>query len=263
MCGTCGCGQPEFPSQLGDHGGLGDHGVPGDHGEARRVEVERSLLEHNDRDADRVSAQLVSRGIDSVGLLGGPGCGKTALLEATFARIGPTVSSHAVVEGDCATDRDAQRIARAGARVTQVVTGGVCHLDAHRVEHALEHLDLAGVRHLWVENVGNLVCPAPFRCGERRRAVLISVTEGDDKPEKYPAAIAAADLMVVTKTDLLPYVDFELERCAAAVATIRPDLVILPLSARSGEGMAAWLDWALSRAATRSTAGTVAEEGAA
>jgi hydrogenase assembly chaperone HypC/HupF len=121
--------------------------------------------------------------------------------------------------------------------VVQVVTGAVCHLDAHLVGHALEDLDLAGVTRLWIENVGNLVCPAAFACGETRRAVLVSTAEGDDKPEKYPAMIASADLLVITKIDLLPHVDFDPARCEAAARAVRPDLPVIRLSARTGEGM--------------------------
>ncbi len=233
MCGTCGCGQPGEP-RLHHH----DHEV-----EARRVVVERSLLEDNDRRSEALKKRLAARGIEAVGLVGGPGAGKTALLEATFAALGPAVAGQAVVEGDCATDHDARRVEACGARVAQVVTGSLCHLDAHLVEHALEDLDLDGVERLWIENVGNLVCPAPFACGETRRAVLVSVTEGDDKPEKYPAVFADADLLVVSKLDLLPHVDFDLERCLAGARRARPDLPALALSARTGEGIDAWLAW--------------------
>jgi hydrogenase nickel incorporation protein HypB len=127
--------------------------------------------------------------------------------------------------------------------VAQVATGTLCHLDAHLVGHAIEGLDLAGVSRLWIENVGNLVCPAPFRCGESRRALLVSVPEGDDKPAKYPAAVAAADLLVVSKSDLLPHVSFDLARCLAHARAVRPGLPALVLSARTGEGMDGWMAW--------------------
>ncbi len=272
MCGTCGCGQegpgprvhgalsgaspahPEAgaahdhgPAPLHDHdhghGGTG-HTHPGarEAAHARRIRVERSLLEENAAHAARLAAALRARGIEAVGLLGGPGSGKTALLEATLAGLHDP-DREAVVEGDCATDRDARRIAARGARVVQVTTGGLCHLDAHWVGHALERLDLAGVRRLWIENVGNLVCPAPFACGEHRRVLLISVTEGADKPEKHPAMLAAADLLVLSKLDLLPHVDFDVEGCRAAVRRMRPELPVIALSARSGEGLEAWRAW--------------------
>jgi hydrogenase nickel incorporation protein HypB len=225
-----------------DHVHAHDHDH--DHrGEARRVAVERSLLEHNERHARELAARLAARGIDAIGLLGGPGAGKTALLEATLGRLEGGARRDAVVEGDCAGDLDARRVAARGARVAQVATGAVCHLDAHLVEHALEKLDLAGVSRLWIENVGNLVCPAPFACGERRRVVLVSVAEGDDKPAKYPAMFAAVDCLVVSKIDLLPHVDFDVARCAGAARDANPAIEVLPLSSRSGEGMGAWLDW--------------------
>ena len=236
MCGTCGCGRPEAAPA---------HAHPVD---ARRVEVERSLLEANDLRAERLRKRLAERGVEAIGLLGAPGAGKTSLLEATFARLASGAAREAVVEGDCASDLDARRIAACGARVAQVETGGLCHLDAHLVEHALERLDLAGARRLWIENVGNLVCPAPFACGESRRVALVSVAEGDDKPAKYPALFAAADALVISKLDLLPHVDFDVERCAAAVRRVQPGLPVLPLSARSGEGLDAWLEWVASPA---------------
>jgi len=238
MCGTCGCGRP------------GDAPATHAHGEAetRRLAVERSLLEENAERAERLRKRLAARGIEAIGLLGGPGAGKTALLEATLGRLGEAAGREAVVEGDCATDLDAQRVAARGARVTQVATGGLCHLDAHLVGHALDALDLEGVSRLWVENVGNLVCPAPFACGESRRALLVSVPEGHDKPAKHPATVAGADLLVVSKSDLLPYVDFDVDHCVAEARRVKPGLPALVLSARSGEGLDAWMAWVLGEA---------------
>jgi hydrogenase nickel incorporation protein HypB len=244
MCGTCGChahagADPALVHAHGPH----PAGPPAS--EARRLRVEESLLADNQARARRLAARLAGLGVDAVGLVGGPGAGKTALLEATFRRIGPEAAAReAVVEGDCATDHDARRVAACGARAVQVATGALCHLDAHLVEHALERLDLAGVARLWIENVGNLVCPAPFPCGEHRRVALVSVPEGDDKPEKYPALFAAADLLVIAKADLLPYVDFDVARCVAGAQEARPGMPWLQVSARTGEGLGAWLDWA-------------------
>jgi hydrogenase nickel incorporation protein HypB len=245
MCGTCGCSDHVAdPADLGParaRARVHDHDP--ERG-PRRLAVEASLLAHNRAHAERLRARLAERGIDAIGVLGGPGAGKTALLEATFERLGRSAAAReAVVEGDCATDHDARRVAARGARAVQVATGALCHLDAHLVEHALDELDLAGVARLWIENVGNLVCPAPFPCGERRRAVLVSVPEGDDKPEKYPALFASADLLVIAKADLLPHVDFDVARCAAAARGVHPGLPHLVLSARTGLGMDAWLDW--------------------
>ncbi len=238
MCGTCGCGESALPEPKHAH----DHGR-----DARRIEVEQSILAENDRNARELSAELRARGIDAIGLVGGPGSGKTTLLEATLAQLADP-GADAVVEGDCASDLDSRRIAAAGARVSQVETGSLCHLDAHLVGHALEPIDLDGVRRLWIENVGNLVCPAAFDCGEARRVVLLSAAEGDDKPEKYPAILAAADLLLVTKSDLLPYVDFDVARCCERVRRVAPELPVLVLSARTGEGMADWIAWVLAGA---------------
>jgi hydrogenase nickel incorporation protein HypB len=235
MCGTCGCGHSEdaHTSQRASVRA----------GATRRIEVERSLLAENDLQSERLRKRLAARGVEAIGLMGGPGAGKTTLLEATFERFGDGARDEAVVEGDCAGDFDARRIAACGARVTQVATGSLCHLDAHLVGHALEKLELDGVSRLWIENVGNLVCPAPFPCGESRRVMLVSTPEGDDKPAKYPATVAAVDLLLVTKIDLLPHVSFDPGRCAAAARRVKPGLPIIHLSACSGEGMDEWMDW--------------------
>jgi len=251
MCGICGCGSEAVHGDERERHHDAGHGVPlvRAHGHphaggARRVAVERSLLADNRDRAERLRASLAARGVEAIALVGGPGAGKTALLEATFAALGPAATAReAVVEGDCATDHDARRVAALGARAVQVATGALCHLDAHLVEHALARLDLGGVARLWIENVGNLVCTAGFPCGEHRRVALLSVPEGDDKPEKYPALFASADLLVVSKSDLLAHVAFDVERCVAAARRVRPGLAHLVLSARSGEGMDAWLAW--------------------
>lgn len=248
MCGICGCGHPEPHAKQGALPHPPER-VHAHRHERRRLEVERSLLERNEQEATALRARLARAGIEAIGLLGGPGSGKTALLEATLARLGEAATREAVVEGDCASDRDARRVAARGARVVQVETGGLCHLDAHLVDHAVDALDLDGVARLWIENVGNLVCPAAFSCGESRRALLVSVTEGDDKPEKYPAMIAAADLLVVSKLDLLPHVEFDVERCLEAARRVKPGLPALRLSARSGAGMEDWLAWVARRGA--------------
>jgi len=237
MCGICGCGETGNPRVDADH-----RHAPGS--PTRRIVLERSLLEHNRQHAERLGARLAARRIDAIALLGSPGAGKTALLEATFARLGRELAARElVVEGDCATDLDARRIAAAGAQAVQVATGSLCHLDAHLVEHALAERCLDGVRRLWIENVGNLVCPAPFPCGERRRAVLVSVAEGDDKPEKYPALFASADLLLISKSDLLPYLDFDVARCIAGARRVNPALPSLLVSARTGAGLEGWLAW--------------------
>lgn len=233
MCGTCGCDRSASQGRGHAHA---------HESEARRIRVEASLLAENDRQAAQLAASLSARGIDVIGLVGGPGAGKTTLLEATLARLGER-GADAVVEGDCASDLDARRIAAVGARVAQIETGSLCHLDAHLVGHAVSTLDLSGIHRLWIENVGNLVCPAAFACGESRRVVLVSAAEGDDKPQKYPAILAGADLLLITKADLLPYVDFDVARCVERARAVAPSLPALVLSARTGEGLGAWLAW--------------------
>jgi hydrogenase nickel incorporation protein HypB len=175
-------------------------------------------------------------------LMSAPGSGKTRLLEATVARLGgnPELS---VLEGDQETDRDAARMRAAGARAVQINTGTGCHLDAHDVGHALEHLQPADGSLVAIENVGNLVCPALFDLGEHAKVVVLSVTEGEDKPLKYPHAFRAAHALVLSKLDLAGYVGFELDACVANARAVNPRLRILPLSAVSGEGMDAWCEW--------------------
>jgi hydrogenase nickel incorporation protein HypB len=247
MCGICGCGEPNLPAGLAHSGSEAGSEVNGQakayaH-EARRVAVEESIVAHNDRHAAALRARLEARGIDAVGLVGGPGSGKTTLMAATLRALGPAARHDAVIEGDCATDLDARRLQGLGARVVQVETGSLCHLDAHHVEHALDGLDLDGVTRLWIENVGNLVCPAAFACGERRRVVLVSTPEGDEKPLKYPALFASADLLLITKVDLLPHVDFDTDACVRAAQHVRSGLPALVVSARTGEGLSGWLAW--------------------
>jgi len=276
MCGTCGCGEPGPTGHSGGdaahaHGHADGHPHPHGHAdghphphahardadhaarharESRRVAVERSILEENRAQAAALAASWAARGIDAIALLGGPGAGKTTLLEATFRAAGAAgAAEQAVVEGDCATDLDAERVRATGASAVQVATGTLCHLDAHLVGHAAEALPLERVRRLWIENVGNLVCPAPFPCGEHRRVALVSVTEGDDKPEKYPALFASADLLLITKSDLLPHVDFDVARCQAGAERVRPGLPSLVISARSGAGLPAWHAWVRGEAA--------------
>ena len=169
-----------------------------------------------------------------------PGSGKTTLLERTIAASPRRIS---VVEGDQETVYDAERIRAAGARAVQVNTGAGCHLDAAMVRRALDDLTPDRGSVVVIENVGNLVCPALFDLGETSRVVVCSVTEGDDKPLKYPHMFGSADLVVLNKTDLLPHVDFDVDRFVADARTLRPGVAVLPLSARTGEGMTAWLDW--------------------
>ena len=181
----------------------------------------------------------------ALNLIGAPGAGKTALLEATIRSLAHVPVT--VIEGDQETDNDAARIRATGCRVLQINTGAGCHLDADMVHRALHALDPEPRSLLFIENVGNLVCPALFDLGEQSKVVVISVTEGDDKPLKYPHMFAAAGLVIVNKIDLLPYVDFDLANCAGYARSVNPGVEILPLSATTGEGIEAWYDWIASQ----------------
>ena len=221
MCGTCGCADPH------DHGH--DH-----------VELEINVLAKNDAIARDNRAWLRRRDVLALNLMSSPGSGKTTLLERTLSQLpGPV----AVIEGDQETSLDASRIRRTGAPVVQVNTGAGCHLDASLVASALSSLAPPPGSVVFVENVGNLVCPAMFDLGEHRKVVVISVTEGTDKPLKYPYMFAAADLVIVNKIDLLPYVDFDVDLCAKHARSVNPDLTVLPLSATTGAGLDAWYAW--------------------
>ena len=231
-----------------DHYGAGAAGlsVPG-FSQERLIEIERDILSRNDADAAANRRRLSGRGVLALNLMSSPGAGKTTLLVETIRALAGELGI-GVVEGDQETSNDAERIRECGVPAVQINTGRGCHLDAHMVGHALDEvpLDPGGV--IFIENVGNLVCPAAFDLGEAGKVVILSVTEGDDKPLKYPDMFAAADLMVLNKTDLLPYVDFDPERALEYARRINPDLAEIRLSARSGEGMAAWLEWVREQA---------------
>lgn len=199
------------------------------------------MLAKNDRLAEENRAWLRERGILALNVTSSPGAGKTTLLERTIRDLGDVPI--AVVEGDQATLLDAERIEATGVGVVQVNTGAGCHLDAEMMRRALDALDPAPGTLLFVENVGNLVCPALFDLGERAKVVVISVTEGTDKPLKYPHMFAAAELVLVNKIDLLPYVDFDVARCAEYARSVHPGVRILPVSATTGEGLPEWYGW--------------------
>jgi hydrogenase nickel incorporation protein HypB len=212
------------------------------HAAASLVEIEIRVLEKNDALAKRNRAWLAERGILAVNLMSAPGAGKTTLLERTIREM-TDARSLFVVEGDQATTNDAERIRAAGAPVVQVNTGTGCHLDAEMVASGLRELNPDTGSIVVIENVGNLVCPALFDVGEHRRIVVLSVTEGDDKPLKYPHMFRTADLVLLNKIDLLPYVDFDLSRAIANARAANPSVVALPVSARTGEGLNAWYAW--------------------
>ncbi len=207
------------------------------------VQVERAILSKNDALARENRGWLRRRGVWALNLVSSPGAGKTTLLVETLKHLQAQDVPVAVIEGDQETANDAERIRQTGAPAVQVNTGKGCHLDAHMVGHALERLEMPAGALLFIENVGNLVCPAAFDLGEARRVVILSVTEGDDKPQKYPDMFAGADLMIISKMDLLEHVDFDVARCIALARQVNPGLQVMGLSARNGHGMEQWLAW--------------------
>jgi hydrogenase nickel incorporation protein HypB len=232
----------DLPAALrGPAGPIGAAHAPG-FAPSRVVDVERALLEKNDALAAINRQRFADRAVLALNLVSSPGSGKTTLLvktiEAWAAR-----TPVAVIEGDQQTSRDADRIRATGAPAVQVNTGKGCHLDAHMVGHAVDKLDPAEGSLLLIENVGNLVCPAAFDLGEAHKVVILSVTEGEDKPLKYPDMFRAADLMLLSKTDLLPHLDFDVEAAIAYAQRVRPGLRVLQVSATSGAGVAEWLAW--------------------
>ena len=270
MCTVCGCGAGEVKIEGGrahrhdhahdhehdHHNHDHSHGPARDHhhygkgpahahapglSQARMIEIETDILAKNNEYAAANRAELARRGVLALNLVSSPGSGKTTLLVRTIEMMREEVPV-AVIEGDQQTANDAERIRATGAPAIQVNTGKGCHLDGHMVGHALEGLEIRdGV--LFIENVGNLVCPAGFDLGEAHKVVILSVTEGEDKPLKYPDMFHASDLMLLTKTDLLPHLDFDVERCMENARRINPKIRILRVSARTGEGMEDWLAW--------------------
>jgi len=229
MCTECGCGLPDRP----------------EHSEStnkKEVQVLKNILEKNDHQAHHNREHFDRYGILAVNLMSSPGAGKTSLLEKTIEllkdkyRIG-------VIEGDLETERDAQRVREKGAYAYQITTGQTCHLDAFMVHKGLHHLPLEDLDIVFVENVGNLVCPASFDVGTHLNVVLLSVPEGDDKPAKYPVMFEKADLLLITKVDLLPYFDFDVERCVKEFKEINPKADVILLSVKTGEGLNRWINW--------------------
>ena len=239
MCDTCGCnvtpGNEHLVRAEGKYARTDD-------GKAA-VSVLRSLLSENDHQAAHNREHFDRHGVLAVNLMSSPGSGKTALLEATIAALKDEFAI-AVIEGDLETENDAERIRAQGVPAIQIATGSACHLDAHMVHDALHNLDLQALDIVFIENVGNLVCPASFDLGHHRNVTLLSVTEGDDKPAKYPVMFRAADLMVLTKTDLLAVLDdFEPERAERYLRELANAAPLLQVAARKGEGLQGWLAW--------------------
>jgi hydrogenase nickel incorporation protein HypB len=214
------------------------------------IKLVKDILQANEVIASQNKAFFAQQGVYVVNLMGGPGAGKTTLLERT---IGGLKASRriAVIEGDIATSRDAERIAAHAISVVQINTGGECHLDGNMVSRGLKELDLEGIDLLMVENVGNLVCPAEFNIGEDAKAMVCTVTEGDDKPLKYPLMFQVSSVLLLNKMDLLPHVTFDVDRFRADALKVNPRLEIIPISCSTGEGLDSWLRWLEQRISTR------------
>lgn len=240
MCDNCGCNITDANRHLVEN-------------DRHTIQVLEDLLHENDHQADHNRDHFDRLGIFAVNIMSGPGSGKTSLLEATIKAL-PRDLRLAVIEGDLETENDAERIRRHGVPAVQITTGMACHLDAHMVHSAMDDIDLKEVDILFIENVGNLVCPASFDVGQHANVLLLSVTEGDDKPAKYPVMVHAADQMLITKTDLLPYIEeFSVARARAAVESIRGDLPVTELSAKTGKGLEPWLEWLTAMAVMHRT----------
>lgn len=237
MCGVCGCSETH-----NEHRHEHNHDHDHEYGQQKLVTIEQDIMAENNQYAAYNRGYLNARRIRSFNLVSSPGAGKTCLLVKTIEAL---QSKHtvSVIEGDQETERDADKIRPTKAATVQINTGKTCHLDAHRVGHALEQLDPPTDSVLFVENVGNLVCPAMFDLGENHRVVLVSVTEGDDKPIKYPSMFEKASLLVITKNDLCPYVDFDSERCRQYAYEVNPYLTIVETSTYQPNGLQPWLQW--------------------
>ncbi len=237
MCEHCGCAvtEPEREASRAGH----VHGS----GSIESVEVMRGLLAENDRLAAHNREHFDAHGVLAINLMSSPGAGKTALLERTVEALGTRLSI-AVIEGDLATENDARRIRAKGVPAVQITTGSACHLDAHMVHGALDVLALAGLDVLFIENVGNLVCPASFDLGQHLDVTLLSVPEGDDKPQKYPVMFRAADVLLISKTDLLPLLpEFDPARAEASLRALASEAPVMQLSCRTRGGIDAWCAW--------------------
>ncbi len=249
MCQSCGCAVGPKPAASSPAAFDGD----GRKGSVRTVDLLQGLLAENDRRAAHNRAHFDAAGVLVVNLMSSPGAGKTALLEATIGGLarqpggGPRL---AVIEGDLETDNDARRIRARGVPAVQITTGGACHLDATMVHDALDGLDLAALDLLFIENVGNLVCPAGFDLGHHQAVALLATTEGDDKPAKYPVMFRAVDLVLISKADLLPHLDdFDIARAEAAVRGLANEAPVFSVSARDGTGLQEWINWLGARLA--------------
>ncbi len=259
MCTTCGCSSADHHDHDhhdSDHGHTHSHDHSGKHshegkhshrhgtesGTRTTIAIEADILGKNNRLAGFNRALFKEKGIFVLNLVSSPGSGKTTLLERTLRELSHKMRC-AVIEGDQQTDNDARRIAATGVPVRQINTGAGCHLDAHMIMHGTESFDLDNLDLLLIENVGNLVCPAAFDLGEHHKVAVLSITEGEDKPLKYPQMFRNSTVMLLNKTDLLPHTDFDVEACREYALRVNPGIIIFEVSAKSGEGMEAWYQW--------------------
>ncbi|GAC1349663.1 MAG: hydrogenase nickel incorporation protein HypB [Ktedonobacteraceae bacterium] len=210
-----------------------------------KISIVQNILAVNDTVAQEISQSLTAHGIRSINIMSSPGAGKTTLLEQTIKLLRGRLAI-GVIEGDVETSADAERIEAAGAETVQINTQGACHLEAHMVRAALTEIDIKSIDILFIENVGNLVCPAGWNLGEDMRVVVVSTTEGDDKPAKYPQMFAVSQVMIVNKLDLLPYVDYDVEKVKRQALAINPQLRIFEISCRTGAGLDAWCEWLIT-----------------
>ena len=229
-----------------EHGIEHDHDHHHHHHDARLIEVGKNVIQSNDIGAARNRGYFEAKEIISFNLVSSPGSGKTSLLEKTLSDLKEKANFY-VIEGDQQTSNDAERIEAVGIPVVQINTGSLCHLESNMVYEAVKGLNPKANSIVMIENVGNLVCPSAFDLGENHRVVIISTTEGDDKPIKYPDMFHRADICIINKTDLLPYVKFNVEKAKEYARRINPDLVFFEVSATSGEGMEKWYEWLLSK----------------
>ncbi|HJM12356.1 MAG TPA: hydrogenase nickel incorporation protein HypB [Candidatus Marinimicrobia bacterium] len=243
MCDTCGCGTSDEHAIIQrPNESAHNHNHEHHHGHEQTIDVQKDVLTENHLLAESNRDFFNTREITALNLVSSPGSGKTTILENTITAIKSEIPQ-AVIEGDQQTMRDAERIDKTGVPVVQVNTGTGCHLDAHMIQHAIQKLDLQSKSILFIENVGNLVCPALFDLGEAMKIVIISVTEGDDKPQKYPHMFDAASICIINKIDLLPYVDFNVDQCKKFALEVNYRLKFFELSAKTGDGMDNWIAW--------------------
>ena len=211
-----------------------------------QIKVMESILDKNDQVAAEIHDRLSAAGILVLNILGSPGCGKTSILENTIRALKDKISM-AVIEGDLFTAKDAERIEQYGIPVVQINTGGGCHLDANMVKSALEGMDLTALDMIIIENVGNLVCPAEFNIGEDNKITVLSITEGDDKPLKYPLVFKQASAVILNKVDLLPYTNFDMEAAVKDITGINPGVTLLQVSCQNGTGLSEWYNWLIEQ----------------